>query len=101
MTSSAYHELYALVKCNRQEAIPSREPLREQEITPLQIDMQTPFVPNERSAFDEISEYQFAKDGSVAGPSAGNGIVEPLQDQSQDNDLEKLTECKDITTDCT
>ncbi|XP_011137630.1 uncharacterized protein LOC105182132 [Harpegnathos saltator] len=74
-TSSACHELYGLVKCDRQEAVLPRESLRGRKIASLQIGMQTPFVPYKRSALDETSKYPFVEDGSIAGPSAmeGNG----------------------------
>lgn len=96
MTSFTYHELNKLVKCDEQERIPSREPLRKQRISPLEISMRCPDMPYKKSVLEEISWDPFVKNGSVAGPSADNRIVEPPQDQSQNN-LKKLTELKDIT----
>ncbi|XP_032686839.1 uncharacterized protein LOC116851497 [Odontomachus brunneus] len=97
MTSLAYHEMYELVKCDRQEVVSSQEPLPEQKIAPLQIDVRTSFVSYKRSHFQEITKCPSMEDRSIAGPSTGNGIIETSQDQSQDNKLEKLTE--DNTTD--
>lgn len=87
-----------LVKCDRQETISSQEPLQEQKIAPLQIDMQASFVSYQRSTFEGIIKCPSMEDRSVAGPSADNGIIETSQDQSQDNKWEKLTQGN--TTDC-
>ncbi|XP_014469166.1 PREDICTED: uncharacterized protein LOC106741550 [Dinoponera quadriceps] len=111
MTCSVYHKLHELVKCDQEEAIktiaiPSQEPLQalKQKVAPLQINLRAPFVPYKRSVLEEITIYPFMENESIAGPSIGPSIgckkiIEPLQDHSHDNNMEKFTECKNTGDD--
>ncbi|XP_011697470.1 PREDICTED: uncharacterized protein LOC105455674 [Wasmannia auropunctata] len=101
MTSSAFHKLCTLVNCNQQqETISQQESLGAAQ---LQLDMQTPFVPYKSSVLEEIPQDILPlKDEFSAVSSANNGIIEPTQDQSQDNSLiEESTARKDTTDSAT
>lgn len=97
MTSSAFHKLCTLVKNNQQQEIPQQEPSLE--IAQLQLDMQTPFVPYKESILEEIPKEPLSstlKDKFSAVSSADKGIIEPIQNQSQDSNLmEESTARKD------
>lgn len=97
MTSSAFHKLCTLVKNDQQqETIAQQEPLLE--IAQLQLDIQTPFVPYKESVYEEIPKELLSalKDEFSAVSSVDKGIIEPVQDQSQDsNSMEESTARKD------
>ena len=92
MTSSAFHKLYILVKCDQQQKKTlQQEPLAHHMETPqLQLDIETPFVPYRSSILEEIPEdirgYSL-KDEYFATLSADDRIIEPAQNQSEDNSL--------------
>lgn len=81
MTSSAFHKLCALVKCDQQETIQQESPPR---VAQLQLDMQTPFVPYKSSILEEIPQDILPLKEFSAVSSTDKGIIEPAQDQSQD-----------------
>lgn len=92
MTSSAFHNLYTLVKCDQQqETTLQEEPSKKEEpskIVQLQLDMETPFVPYKYSVLEEIPPgFLPVKDkfSGVFSSSVDKGIIEPTQNQSQDN----------------
>ncbi|XP_012521892.1 uncharacterized protein LOC105828207 [Monomorium pharaonis] len=86
MTSSAFHKLCTLVKCNNQqlETAPQQEPSLR--VAQLQLDVQTPFVLYKSSILEEIpQDILSSKDEFSAVTLADKGIIEPAQDQLQDN----------------
>ncbi|XP_018317385.1 uncharacterized protein [Mycetomoellerius zeteki] len=86
MTSSAFHKLCTLVKCDQQQ----ETTLQQEPFTQLQLDMQTPFVPYKSSILEEIPQDIWPlKDEFSAILSADKGIIEPAQNQSQGNSLMK------------
>nr|XP_012219524.1 PREDICTED: uncharacterized protein LOC105670547 isoform X1 [Linepithema humile] len=99
MTSSAFRKLYTLVKCDQQEVISQQEPLLE--ISPVQLNMQTSFLPYKRTVLEEIPKYiQHSEDEHATASSTNERIIEPLQEESQDDDLmKKSSSCKNIN-DC-
>ncbi|KYN16741.1 hypothetical protein ALC57_10938 [Trachymyrmex cornetzi] len=83
MTSSAFHKLCILVKCDQQQ----ETTLQQERLAQLQLDMQTPFVPYKSSILEEIpQDIRFLKD-EFSVILSDNGIIEPAQNQSQDNSL--------------
>lgn len=83
MTSSAFHKLCTLIKCDQQETIQQESSPR---VAQLQLDMQTPFVPYKSSILEEIPQSILPlKEDFSAVSSADKGIIEPAQDQLQDN----------------
>lgn len=92
MTSSVFHKLLNVLKCDEKEIIAPTAPIDQQEpltsVYPLQLDMQTPFVPYKRTILEEIPEELLPpKDESSAVPSTDLGIIEPPQ--LQDNKMEE------------
>ncbi|XP_018046734.1 PREDICTED: uncharacterized protein LOC108686136 [Atta colombica] len=80
MTSSAFHKLYILVKCDQQKT--TLQPSAQ-----LQLNMQTPFVPYRSNILEEIpQDIRSLKNESSAIADnllADNFIIEPAQNQSE------------------
>jgi len=76
MTSSAFHKLWILVKCDQEEIM---EPMN---VTQIQLEMTTPFVPYKRSILEEVPVL-VVEDEPIT--QIVQGIIEPPQDEVQDN----------------
>lgn len=88
MTSAAFRKLYTLAKCDQQEVISQQEPLLE--IAPVQLNVQTPVLPYKESVLEEIPKYILHSENEhVTASSTDERIIEPLQEESQDNILTK------------
>lgn len=89
MTSSAFHKLCTLVKYDQQQETILRQELPG--VAQLQLDMQTPFVPYKSSILEEIPQsfLPLKSEFPSVVSSVDKGIIEPAQDQFQDNDSMK------------
>lgn len=106
MTSSAFQKLYALVKCNQylidqSERIPQQERITLSPEMAQLLDMQTPFVSYKKSVLEEIPEDILRSKDKFSTTSSANydidPVIEPLQDQSQDNNsMEESTACRNM-----
>lgn len=100
MTSSAVHKLYRHVKCDQQQET-TRQEKPSSKVTQLQLDMETPFVPYKYSVLEELPPgFLPVKDKFSAVSLVDKGIIEPAQNQSQDNSsTEESTAPKEETID--
>lgn len=80
MTSSVFHKLCTHVKSD--EAKCDKANPRKT----LSVNMQTPFIPYKRCVLEELpEEIRPSKTEFPASSSAYKGIIEPFEDQSEDN----------------
>ncbi|CAL1688132.1 unnamed protein product [Lasius platythorax] len=103
MTSSAFQKLCTLVKCDQylidqSEGTPQRERIPPSPELAQLLDTQTPFVPYKKSVLEEIPEDILpSKDEFSITLSADENIIEPQQNQSQDNSsMKESTACKNM-----
>lgn len=85
MTSSAFHKLYTHIKCDQQQETTVQEESLSK-VAQLQLNMETPFVPYKYSVLEEIPHgFLPVKDQFSNVSSVDKGIIEPAQNQSQNN----------------